>query len=326
MLARGLLGRRVTLCVPKTTTNNAAYSAISFQSVNQARFILAVRNALKLCSPSLARSFATKQITKKPAAKKTTTAKKPAAKKKAAPKKKTASKKKKPAAKRKVGKKVKKTKKAPKVLTDEQKTAAAAKKQRERVKTLKAEALEPPKGKPSTVWQLIIQEHTAGKTGVAFVKLVEEAKAKYNGLSPSEREAYNHTVNQNKADNTAAYEKWVKSYTPEQIRIANAARSSLRRLAKASKKPVSYRLIHDERAPKRPATSYTSFATDRYSSGDFTAIPMTEAGKLMGEEWRALNASEKQKYEARAEAQKQAYYKSFKSTFGHDAPSVAKAA
>lgn len=44
---------------------------------------------------------------------------------------------------------------------------------------------------------------------------------------------------------------------------------------------------------KRPASSYLQFSINRQASGDFRNIPVSERGKLIGKEWKALSESEK---------------------------------
>jgi len=93
-----------------------------------------------------------------------------------------------------------------------------------------------------------------------------------------------------------AYKKWIDSHTPEEIRLANNARKSLKRMgvkgadAKHSKK---YPLLMDPRLPKRPSPAWTLFVTSRWQSGDFKGINITDATKQIMKEWRALPASER---------------------------------
>lgn len=54
-----------------------------------------------------------------------------------------------------------------------------------------------------------------------------------------------------------------------------------------------YAPIQDERLVKRPVTAYIQFSINRNASGDFRNISLGERAKLIGQEWRALNESEK---------------------------------
>lgn len=108
---------------------------------------------------------------------------------------------------------------------------------------------------------------------------------------------YNHIANQNKAENQAAYADWVQSYTPEQIRQANAARTVLKRKVSTdkSRKATGRGLspIKDDRQIKRPNSPYLKFNIDRQNSGDFKGMPVAKASQLITQEWNALSAGEK---------------------------------
>ncbi|KAL9027098.1 MAG: hypothetical protein Q9196_004331 [Gyalolechia fulgens] len=105
-------------------------------------------------------------------------------------------------------------------------------------------------------------------------------------------------ANQNKATNASLYREWIRSYTPVQIVQANVARRVLKRL---TKRPRSWPLLKDERLVKRFKTGYEIFYTQRYNSGDFAGMKSTEASKLIGPEWKELNADAKLTYTQLAE-------------------------
>lgn len=104
------------------------------------------------------------------------------------------------------------------------------------------------------------------------------------------RKHYNHIANQNKATNQARYREWIRSFTPTQIHEANNARL----LLKKKKTSGSWTKLEDERLAKRPRNDFSYFVEDRFKSGDFAGMKLGEAAKLMGGEWRALSANEKQ--------------------------------
>ena len=108
-------------------------------------------------------------------------------------------------------------------------------------------------------------------------------------------QALNHTANENRAKNEAAYKGWVQTYSPLQIKDANNARNQLLREAKAKKvKSLShYRPINDDRIVKSRVAAYAFFLKDRYDSGDFTGMTKAETFGLIGREWKALSAAEK---------------------------------
>lgn len=108
---------------------------------------------------------------------------------------------------------------------------------------------------------------------------------------------YNHIANQNKAINEKAHKGWINSHTPEQIRVANLARTSLKRKVAAGAPGIRKGMkglskIKDERQPKRPASAYIIFATERRASGDFKNISLPETAKLITQEWKALGPAE----------------------------------
>jgi hypothetical protein len=77
--------------------------------------------------------------------------------------------------------------------------------------------------------------------------------------------------------------------------VANNARAQLRtKLAGRFKSsPAHTARLVDERQPKRPASAYALFVTERFATGDFKGILVREAGKIIGAEWKSLSASEK---------------------------------
>lgn len=94
----------------------------------------------------------------------------------------------------------------------------------------------------------------------------------------------------------AEYKAWVKSYTPDQIRLANNARAQLRRrLAGTLKGAISHtQTIEDGRQVKRPTSAWGFFFAERQASSDFGGITVTERSRLISSEWKELSASEKQ--------------------------------
>ncbi|KAL8869260.1 MAG: hypothetical protein Q9174_004404 [Haloplaca sp. 1 TL-2023] len=203
------------------------------------------------------------------------------------------------------------------------------------IKELKITALTPPKGLPSTAMQVILAEVARQeKTGVPRKGLVSTgptlaamASTKYRALTPEEREQYNHVANQNKAANEAKYREWILSHTPTQIHAANNARLHLRR---KSPKGRVWRKLKDERMPTARRPPYTEFAIERYKSGDFAGMKVTEAGKLIGAEWRALDASQKKPYYQRSDEDGARYEQEVKAVYNrnveHRAAKAAKAA
>jgi hypothetical protein len=52
-------------------------------------------------------------------------------------------------------------------------------------------------------------------------------------------------------------------------------------------------MLIDDRKVKAVAGPYPQFFGDRYRSGDFKGISVTDASRLVAAEWKALSAAEK---------------------------------
>lgn len=190
-----------------------------------------------------------------------------------------------------------------KPLTEEQKTARAAKQQREMKKALRAAALEPPKVAHSNAYQQFFADRmkaffssTPPDSTPRIAKNNSRAIAQeWKQLAPADIEHYNHVARVAKEKGLAEYKAWVESHTPEQIIAANRARMKLRRDFTPTDKKHAYKwpAINDERAVKKALTPYMQFARSRLNSGDFKNIPLLEGAKLVGQEWNALSSEEK---------------------------------
>ncbi|KAF2472001.1 uncharacterized protein BDR25DRAFT_221485 [Lindgomyces ingoldianus] len=324
MLARGILCR-LAADVPKTPTPDLSQLAHLLQRSILARnavgipSVCALSHAYKTALAISRRSYATARATKP--TKTVKKAVKKSAAKKAAPKKKTATKKpKKKAARATKAKPKKKVAATPKRKV--KKSLTPGEKEKATIKELKAKALrEPSNGQHMSAWMVFSGEAVKGKTGGNLTGSVKDAAARFKNLTPAEKEHYNHLANERAAAQQAEYKRWVLSHTPEQIRIANLARLNLRRrvptTAGKRKYPPHTSKIKDDRQVKRPSSAYLRFATERNTSGDMKSIAKSEVMKLIGNEWNALSASEKQKYEDAYTAEKQAFRRDYEKTYGH---------
>jgi hypothetical protein len=88
--------------------------------------------------------------------------------------------------------------------------------------------------------------------------------------------------------------EWVHTFTPEEIRVANRARATLRRVLKDKQKatPAHTEKIPDDRHVKK-RTAFSDFVKARYDTGDFKGIKASDAAPLIAAEWKALSATEK---------------------------------
>ncbi|KAF2638159.1 hypothetical protein P280DRAFT_471825 [Massarina eburnea CBS 473.64] len=325
MLARGMLARLASE-VPKTSTHNLSRVHLLQRRLfsNGLRAVSAgagarVYNALLGYGKSYATAAATKpapkakKVVKKPAAKKPA-AKKPAAKpaaKKAAPKKKPV---KKVAKKKAVPKKAAKPK--PKSKPRVKKTPEQLEKIK--IKATKEHALSPPLLPGAvTAWNVFFSETLTGNHDRDPGTALKAASVKFKALTPAEKEHYNHLGNERTAAKRAEFEKWVRTHTPEQIRQANLARAWLRKKLTAPSARRRYVPLVDDRLLKMPASPYLRFSNERRATGDFKAIKVIEAVKLIAAEWKVLSDAEKKKYLDAYQAQRVEYEKKYLKTYGH---------
>jgi hypothetical protein len=105
---------------------------------------------------------------------------------------------------------------------------------------------------------------------------------------------YSRQVGSNKAANASAYEAWVKSRTPLQIRQANIARKRLAKLTENNKYPIKLKPIRDDRQVKLPSSSFRLYLSERYESGDLKHMAIGDAAARIAQEWKGLTDREKE--------------------------------
>ncbi|GAO15927.1 uncharacterized protein UV8b_02435 [Ustilaginoidea virens] len=268
----------VTRILPGAVNRTIAPSLVAARPVSvsawmrsPAKSAAAVKKAKK--------STATK-TKKKPASKK---AKKPASAKRA--------KKTKQAKKTKKTKKVK-TRKAKKKLTDEEKEKANLRQLR------KMALLKGPQLLPETAWSVFVADNFGAEEQGEFPDKIRGLADKFSRLSVSEKEGIKATAQSNQAVNNETRQKWVASYPPEAIYMANIAR---RRIARKLDKSRLY-LIHDVRLPKRARTPYALFIKSRFpqANRESSSGSVQDAFRSMSEEWRSMSDSEKQPFQSKA--------------------------
>ncbi|KAL8995603.1 MAG: hypothetical protein Q9188_006769 [Gyalolechia gomerana] len=173
-------------------------------------------------------------------------------------------------------------------------------------------ALSPPKQLPPTAFRVLLAERAKVVEGPA-PEGAKDCSRRYKSLTPEQREHYNHLANQNKAANASRYREWMQSLTPSQIAKANSARSKLNRRTKGK-----WSKLKDDRLVKGPKSAYTIFYIHRFRSGDFAGVKVPEAGKLLGAEWRGLNADAKKPYFQLAEEESARYAQEVKAVYNRD--------
>ncbi len=97
----------------------------------------------------------------------------------------------------------------------------------------------------------------------------------------------------NSAWNASAYQQWINTHTPDNIRLANMARASLARTLKTKRVPTRMKPLHDARRVPGRRLAYIWFVMERYGTDDFLGKTMTEAGRILGAEYKALSPAER---------------------------------
>ncbi|KAL1604566.1 hypothetical protein SLS59_003761 [Nothophoma quercina] len=306
MLARGALCR-LAAEVPKQATHDLSKLTTLVQTARSG-FALPIRT-LSHAAQLQVRSYATtkaatdstgtvkKAVKTKAAAgksvKKTTTTKKAPAKKKAAPKK----------AKKKAAPK-KPARKPKKVLTDEEKEKKALTQLR------KLALKEPVSRNQLSAFNVYLAEKVKESDQKSTETLAAVAKT-YKDITAAERERLNHKTAEVNEARLAEYNAWVKTYTPDEIRIANNARRALKRKLKDTRKsnaqPKHTAIIVDDRQVLGRKSAWTFFFSERQQSSDMKGISVPEKAKLISSEWKELSADEKKRFDDLAAADSQRY-------------------
>ncbi|KAI9670579.1 MAG: hypothetical protein M1831_005799 [Alyxoria varia] len=194
-------------------------------------------------------------------------------------------------AKKSAKKPAKKPKRARKEPTPEQKLRA-------KVNSLKRAALlDQPKHLPETTMRIIMKEGT--ERNVADRS--RAASQKYRSLSPAEQEHYKQVCSQNKEANKHATKRFVESHTPDEIRLANNARRQLNNVRRGDKLAGQkqstvgkiYAKLEDPRVSKRPTSTWATFLTQRFASGDYKGLRAPEASKYIKRDWENLSREER---------------------------------
>ncbi|EEP78597.1 predicted protein [Uncinocarpus reesii 1704] len=201
--------------------------------------------------------------------------------------------------------KTKAKQKPKKKLTDNQKEALKKKAQRQEIKELKIAALTPPKALANNPFGLVLQQNV----GETLAQKIET----YRNMSAAERDRLRELAKANTDTNKAAFEQWVKSHTPLQIKEANAARRRLRLL---SGRPRSFADIPDPRQVKRPGSAYIIFAKERLNSGEVNHLTANERISHIAENWRKMTQAEQEKYRELQKEASRHYAMQYESVYG----------
>ncbi|KAJ8114021.1 hypothetical protein OPT61_g3998 [Boeremia exigua] len=149
-----------------------------------------------------------------------------------------------------------------------------------------------PKKKPTKKPKKVLTDEEKEKKVITKLKALALTEPTWNQLAAERNEA-----------RAIEYKNWVESHTPAQIRVANNARSLIRKkMAGKKRQPTHTQPIKDERQVKGRRSSWIFFVNERQLSSDFKDMPITERVKRFAQEWKALSASEKQRFEDQAAA------------------------
>jgi len=85
---------------------------------------------------------------------------------------------------------------------------------------------------------------------------------------------------------------WLESHSVDEIRVANNARSGLRRME--VKIRGLKRRLEDERVKKRALSPFVQFYVERHAAGGYDGMPPIESTRSAGQEWKALRAEERE--------------------------------
>ncbi|CAL5870886.1 uncharacterized protein PFLUO_LOCUS5127 [Penicillium psychrofluorescens] len=208
-------------------------------------------------------------------------------------------------------------------LTDEQKAAKAERKKvvqrRALVQQLKQNALTPPKRLPDQYFSLVVQDKYADvkNPSITQSEAFKAVSQIASSLTAEEKERYEAKARANMATNAAQYEQWLKQHTPLQIKEANLARRRLSTLVKKN-----YRQIRDDRLVKKRSSAFMFYVQERYASGDFLHMKVTDATTRVAQEWKGLTESEKQKYHDLQAQDQVRYRREYLQVYGKEAPSA----
>lgn len=161
------------------------------------------------------------------------------------------------------------------------------------IRQLKKWALrDTPTQRPISKWSQFVNDNKEVLKG-GLASGMPGLATKFQSLSAAELDNLETIAIANREKNAADLKAWIKTHEPARIHIANQAR---RRLIKLTDK--HYKLLEDDRLPKKPLGSYTLFTTENWHRlGGKDAI---DSSKDMSDAWKALSPSEKAGYTERS--------------------------
>merc|ERR1711939_389480 len=141
-----------------------------------------------------------------------------------------------------------------------------------------------------------IRAEVEAETGLNGIKVTPHLSARWNALSDDEKDTFNQQFKKEMAKHKKLMTAYKKTPAYKEFQQKKKAK-------KFGKKPK------DKNAPKRPSTAFFIFANEIRDSvrSDNPDASIGEIGKILGQQWNALNDSQKQKYQAQNEKAKVSY-------------------
>ncbi|KAG0290320.1 exp1-like protein [Dissophora globulifera] len=165
---------------------------------------------------------------------------------------------------------------------------------------MKLPALDFPK-RPSTPWNLFYMEHLAKvkAAGKQIVPTAETAAASliWKELSPSQKQVYDETYRANFENYKKLISARLQELTPAEFKLENTRRQALRAAGKRS-----LPALKDPNAPKRPLSSFFSFAKDQRDAGKFSDLAQKDQARAFAKAWKELSEEQRRRYEEQTRA------------------------
>merc|ERR1711939_613344 len=138
-----------------------------------------------------------------------------------------------------------------------------------------------------------IRAEVEAETGLNGIKVTPHLSARWNALSDDEKDTFNQQFKKEMAKHKKLMTAYKKTPAYKEFQQKKKAK-------KFGKKPK------DKNAPKRPSTAFFIFANEIRDSvrSDNPDASIGQIGKILGQQWNALNESQKQKYQAKKDALK----------------------
>ncbi|BFZ57585.1 hypothetical protein PYCC9005_004637 [Savitreella phatthalungensis] len=170
---------------------------------------------------------------------------------------------------------------------------------------------EPKKGKV-TAANLFITQFAKEKQAAGETFVLADAWRAYRGLTEDDKAKLLAQLPNVLADRKQAYDEFVSTLTPRQIREENALRRKLRREQKEAgtlnkNSMANLREIKDPRAPKKPQSAYIKFFMESRETPEFRGLPVTELAKAVSAKWKTLTEQDKTKYMEEAKVDYEKY-------------------